>query len=499
MHPMQEGSSRKIKVAIIGGGIGGLTCVLALKHCEYLEIDLYEAAPVLSELGAGIAIWERAWEILQRLNLAEAFEALLSKPRDNEPALAFVERKGDQSDGFDFFHVVIKGGPITYHRADFQRTLLAAIPAEMRARFHLSQRLVSYKEREVSAPSPSELSDDSPLHPVELLFADGTKASCDVLIGADGVKSAVRRQMMTDVARHVRDGSWNSLQNNNTGEPLRIEEEAAEYERCIEPMFSGWIAYRGLVPTSVLRALMPEHRAILAPTHYWGKDKHLVAYPISQGKTVNIVAYVSRRDQEGMPFEGPWVTDCPRAELESEYARWEDEVRVLIQHIEKPPTRWAIHSVRPLKTYISRHVVLLGDAAHAMTPHQGAAAGQAIEDGYVLASLLSSGSCTPGTIPTLMRAYDTVRRPFGNAVQAACRRQGMHYDMNWPGAQEDPAWPHSFDDIKAEGDESVTRERLQGVMEDVVRGWEWEWTTSAEVERRKALEILNSTLSVGTN
>lgn len=127
------------------------------------------------------------------------------------------------------------GNLLTFHRADFQAVLLRRILTP--CRIHCSKRLRSYEQRHGG--------------PIALLFEDDTSASCDVLVGADGLKSAVRRSLLREKARRAQS------QNNWS--------EAADITALIEPVWSGTNAYRALVPADRLRSRQPNHRALTHP------------------------------------------------------------------------------------------------------------------------------------------------------------------------------------------------------------------------------------------
>jgi salicylate hydroxylase len=128
------------------------------------------------------------------------------------------------------------GHLMTFHRPDFQNALLRRLPPSYR--IHCSKRLRSYTQRQGG--------------PINLLFEDGTKASCDVLVGADGLKSAVRRSLLGEKAQ------WAQSENNWS--------EAADIAALIEPAWSGTNAYRAVIPADRLRARDPHHRVFRQPT-----------------------------------------------------------------------------------------------------------------------------------------------------------------------------------------------------------------------------------------
>ncbi|KAJ8461949.1 hypothetical protein ONZ45_g18110 [Pleurotus djamor] len=445
-------ASKKLSIAVVGGGIGGLTLAVALGNSTDFQVDIYEAAPSLTEQGAGITLWERGWEIITKLGIEPDMTARLQHPRGDSPALAFEFRKGDQEPGISFYQLFLKGvnfgGPISYHRADVQHVLLKHIANNPSCRIHLSHRLTSYTES---------------THGVSLTFHNGARARCDLLVAADGIKSVARKILMQDLAKQA----------------ATQGKDPSAYLGCVDPFFSGSVAYRGLVQSErfLSGTLSP---AYLDLRKYWGKNKHLIVYPISQGNLVNVVAFASDPNREDTPFNGPWVTNADKDEMYRNYAAWEDEVQVLLKLLDNP-TVWAIHAVKPLPTYVSNRVALLGDSAHAMTPHQGAGASQAIEDAYILACIIKDSFCATHTIPQALQVYDSIRRPFASRVQAASRHQGLSYEFNTPG----------FDHID-EVDPSALTSEMTNLMQPLIRDWEWQWNASAEADRLRALGLLES-------
>ncbi|KAK0502412.1 FAD/NAD(P)-binding domain-containing protein [Armillaria luteobubalina] len=417
--------NQKLRVAIIGGGIGGLTCAIALKGCKWLEVDLYESASILTEIGAGITLWHRTWTILKNLGLEKDFlEITDEKPRD-EPGPVFMFRLGEVASGFDLCELMSAGAFFAggFHRHDVQKVLLKNLPPGVKC--HLSHRLLSYSETKDG---------------IQLEFQNGRTALCNLLIAADGIKSIVRAKLMTKLYPEID-------------------------SKIIAPIFSGTLAYRGLFPVDELAKRWPGHRALKKRMMYCGKNKHIVVYPVSQGRFINVVAFSSVLSDEGKPFDGPFIAEANKDEMMSNFLDWEDEVKVLLQCIDNP-TVWAIHALNPLNLYASDRVVLLGDAAHAMTPHLGAGAGQAVEDAYVLGYLLSKSAATLESIPKVLAAYNKIRRPYGNYILTTAKSEGLLYEFNAPG----------FEYIRDGGDRLNPRE-MEDMMEKVKEGWAWAWST----------------------
>ncbi|KAI0821662.1 FAD/NAD-P-binding domain-containing protein [Trametes gibbosa] len=426
----------KFRVAICGGGIGGLTLAVALSRYRDIGVEVYEAAGQFKEIGAGVMIWARTWEILSLLGMAEDFARIAHAPPSSSPNIGFDYRKSDQpQEGSRFYLFEVPYGCIRFHRAEFLDVLVDHLPPGVA---HFSKRLIGYRtQQSASSPTPQ----------VELSFADGTIAACDVLVGCDGIKSVVRKQMLED---HVRQHSGDS----------RLLDH-------VEPVWSGSIAYRGLIPVD---RLVPqngvEHRTIRSPMMYCGKSKHVVSYSISAGSIVNVVAMASYPHLHHTVYPGPWVTECDPDEMMECFSGWEPEVVEILKCIKKP-TKWAIHELKPLPFYTRGRVGLLGDAAHAMTPHQGAGAGQAIEDAFILAELLGNTHTTLSTISRALQTYEHVRLPPANHVLRGSYESGNMYEFNGP----------LWDDIVRLGTQIGSQ-------------WDWLSATTPEEERQKALRLL---------
>ncbi|KAI8992893.1 FAD/NAD-P-binding domain-containing protein [Trametes punicea] len=424
----------KFRVAICGGGIGGLTLAVALSRYPNIRVDVYEAAERFKEIGAGVMIWARTWEILSLLGLAQDFSRIAHTPPSSSPGVGFDYRKSDQpEEGFRFYLFQVPYGCIRFHRAEFLDVLVKHLPSGIA---HFGKRLISHSAAPAIHGGYAEL---------QLHFADSSNATCDVLVGCDGIRSVVRRQMLED---HVYE---------HGGKPELLD--------LIEPIWSGTIAYRGLVPVDRLKGKDGEHRTIRTPMMYCGKNKHVVSYGISRGSMVNVVAMASRPRLYGSIYAGPWVTECTRDEVLECYSGWEPEVQELLKCITKP-TKWAIHELKPLPFCVQGRIALLGDAAHAMTPHQGAGAGQAIEDAFILAELLGHASTTLPVLPEALSAYEAVRLPMANHVLKGSRESGDMYEFNMP----------LTDDLSRLGPH-------------IGKQWDWLWETTPQGEREKAIEL----------
>ncbi|KJA23632.1 hypothetical protein HYPSUDRAFT_215178 [Hypholoma sublateritium FD-334 SS-4] len=443
-------SGTRLRIAICGAGIGGLTAAVALSRYPDIEVEIFEAAEKLAELGAGVGIFPRPWEVIKKLHLEEELLRYTeAKPTDG-PVPSFRYRRSDRAEGIEFYTLVTKGSLMTFHRPDFQNVLLRKLPSTYR--IHCSKRLRSYSQRQGG--------------PINLLFEDGTRASFDVLLGADGLKSAVRRSLLNEKVQ------WAQSENNWS--------EAAHITTLIEPSWSGTNAYRALIPADRLRIRDPHHRVFTQATQYLGKNGYIIAYPIANGRMVNFVAFKSQHHLEHSKYHEAWVCPTDKTEFLGMFRDWEPEVQALLDCVEKP-LRWAIHTVKPLNSFVSGNVAILGDAAHAMLPHQGSGAGQAIEDAYILGLLLGHPSTTRATLSRALQIYDDIRRPFSQRVQERSRLNGQYFTLS---CQE-----IDFNAIPEH--EMLTKLKILGKV--FTKNWEWAWMSSLGGSVEEAMRLIEST------
>ncbi|KIK50758.1 hypothetical protein GYMLUDRAFT_51025 [Collybiopsis luxurians FD-317 M1] len=305
-----------------------------------------------------------------------------------------------------------------------QATLLKHVPEI--CRIHLDHRLLRCEEKEDC---------------VKLFFKNDEEANCDVLIAADGIHSVVRELIP------------------NRG-----------------LFYTGTQVFRGLIPKEKMQKLYPDHRTIRDPVNYSGKNQHIVVYPISGGRIINVVAFFSKPEDEGKPMDDLEIRSATTEEAVDKFSGWEDEVTQLLKSIEKP-TRWVIRDLYPMETYVSRRIALVGDAAHNMTPHLGAGAGQAMEDGYILGRLFSEGGSARWD--RILQAYDLVRHPFGNMIQRNARAQGFNYELNAPG----------LENIKEKGQE-LSPEQISILRNAITENRSW-YENDADEDLARAVEFLN--------
>ncbi|KJA16000.1 hypothetical protein HYPSUDRAFT_193707 [Hypholoma sublateritium FD-334 SS-4] len=419
------------------GGLSLSAALHAFDRSNKLEINLYESAHHITEIGAGIGMWPRTWKIMQELELDEPLGHFLPSFPDNSEHVAWELRKSDQLEGVHIQDLKIKGTALGFHRADVQQTFLKKCdPASV----HVNKRLTSFEE--------------TPEGGVHLQFHDGSSATCDILVGMDGIKSVVRKGLLI--------------------------KQGLSHSASLDPVWTGTMVYRGLIEQAALEAIYPGHRTITTAL------MHLIVYPVQHedGKVlVNVAAFVGNPEKENTPYsEAPISATCEPEEILTAYAGWEPEVQALLKCLSQPK-KWPIGDLLPLDSYASGRIFVGGDAAHAMPPHQGSGAGQAIEDAYILAKLLTHPKSTKALIPKISEVYNSVRQPRGNSVLAASIRTGRLYEFLAPG----------FEHVQ-EGDTNIPFENLHEIAELVSKELEWTWKESAEADVAKALEMLAGSL-----
>jgi salicylate hydroxylase len=351
----------RIRIGIVGAGIGGLTLALALRQ-RGLAAEVYEQASELREIGAAVGLTANGTRELERLGCLDAIAAFSTEPSE----LIWREwREGRRIAAFP----IAQGGAyrtrfgapfIGIHRADLQRVLGAAHGLD---RLHLGHRLVSIKEWN---------------RVVQLHFANGNSAEVDILVGADGQRSIVRRYV--------------------------VGEERAAY--------SGTSGFRGIVPVRVLPSLPDSH----ALQFWMGPKAHLLHYPIGpSGSDINFLAVV---EGPSSWTEENWVAPVTHDEAIAAFKGWHPAVVEMICAVVHN-FRWGLFAVRPLQTWQRGRVVLLGDAAHGMLPHHGQGANLTIEDAITLAELLNT--CGFEEFDDAMQRYQTLRRVRTRIVQRSAR------------------------------------------------------------------------------
>ncbi len=404
-----------LRIGIVGGGISGVGLALGLCHHSHLQVQLFESASAFGEVGAGVAFGPNAVRAIAGLGLGEAYLQLADRPPEPWQDVWFEWRRASDA-GYLGSTIASGVGQSSVHRADFLDALVT----------HLPEGIAQFNKR---ATQVEQQGDE-----VRVQFADGTDYRCDLLIGADGIKSALRNHVL---------------------ESLGVAPQA--------PRYTGTRAYRGMIDSQRLREAYQAHgideHLVDVPQNYLGLDGHILNFPVRHGRFINVVAFISDRSQpeSTWPADAPWVSETSQREMLDAFTGWCDAARVLLECI-PAPTLWALHDLAELPGYAHGRVALIGDAAHAMLPHQGAGAGQGIEDAYFLARLLGDARANAGNLAELLETYDALRRPRACRVQRTSWETGELYELRDPvvGANEqalvevlatrfDWLWNHDLD------------------------------------------------------
>jgi salicylate hydroxylase len=341
-------------ILIIGGGIGGLTTALALLQ-RGLDVTVYEQAPVLREVGAGVQIGPNGTRVLYALGLEEALRRLQVLPPRRQLR---HWRTGETWNWFDLGAASVEryGTPhILMHRNDLHGLLVDAVRARKPDAIKLGMR----------ASAVAQTADAATVQ-----FADGQSAAGTAIIAADGIHSQIR-QCLFGLGK---------------------------------PEFIGCVAWRGLVATDRL----PPHLAQLLTTNWLGPHGHVLHYPVRRGELFNFISIVEREDWQ----VESWIVEGSRDELAGDFRFWHDDVHAFIDLIDTP-YKWALLARGPMERWTQGRVALLGDACHPTLPFLGQGAVMAIEDAYVVAACLAKNADDP---PRAFARYEDIRKERTSAV-----------------------------------------------------------------------------------
>jgi len=317
---------RAPRIAIIGGGIGGLAAALALER-RGAEVTVYEQSPVHSEIGAGLNLTPNAIKAFRALGIEAAIEGIGSGSEflviRSWKSGRFISRtrRGD-------FRKIFGAPNLTVHRADLLDVLRGALKTTA---IRLGARCIAVEGGDRAAAAR---------------FADGSAIEADIVVGADGIHSVVRNSLFgADV-----------------------------------PRFTGCICWRGMAPADAV----PGDINTRDGTMWMGPHGHVVHYRVRRGELVNIVAHF---DSDAWTEES-WTRECDVAEVMTTYAEWNAALTRLYPCSTRW-YKWALYDRDPLERWSKGRATLLGDSAHAMLPHLGQGAAMAIEDGCVLAAMVA--------------------------------------------------------------------------------------------------------------
>lgn len=360
-----------VRIAIIGGGIGGLTTAVALRHFGF-DPKVYEQAPALLDVGAAIAIWPNAIRVLQKLNLADKVIERAGEIK----AIQWLDHNGHLINRVSLGDIVVKSAAVALHRADLQEVLLDAVPQNS---VYLGRSFIDYSQTGKQ---------------VTVHFANGNSIETDILIAADGIHSKVRAKFLNDAP----------------------------------PSYRGYMVWRGIAENAP--ASLPPATAI----ELHGKGRRFGIGPVGSGRVgwwaasnaANTKATAEERSGDRKTWQnGEYISSKHTQETQRELLRLFDGWhRPVLQLIEGTPSgsilKTGAFDRRPSRLWGQHAITLLGDAVHPMTPNFGQGGCMAIEDAMILARCFEKYSAEEETL----RKYEELRRSRTLAVTRYSRVYG---------------------------------------------------------------------------
>lgn len=367
-----------LKIGILGAGIGGLTAAIALHRAGH-DVVVYEQSKQFLRVGADINLTPNAVRALDGLGIGEAVRSTAARPTHR---ISRSWDSGEETSRLEMGDTAEKkyGAPqLTIHRADLLAALAEIFPAE-RVRFAKRAEAIRQDGQGIT-----------------LKFTDGSFDRVDVLIGGDGIHSAVRTAMF-----------------------------GAE-----SPRFTGVVAFRAVVPATSVAAV-PNLQAF---TKWWGPnpESQIVTFPLNRGKDIFIFATTA---QESWHLES-WTTPGSVQELRDSYADFHGDARALLEACDEV-LKTALYERDPLPHWSKGNMTLLGDASHPMMPFMAQGAGMAIEDAVVLARCLEKVE-TLDAVADALQCYEQLRLERTSKIQLGSRGN------NWLRDGGNADWVYGYD------------------------------------------------------
>ncbi|KAH6672543.1 hypothetical protein B0J14DRAFT_483028 [Halenospora varia] len=417
-----------ITIAIIGAGIAGITLAIALsEHNPNLQLTIYESRLRFSEISAGVGFGPNAIQAMTLISpkITEAYESIKTSNLWPEKSNVWYDvRWGDGPKAGELIEEMKSEKGFTHcnaSRAQLLAKLVELIPKKVKVCF--GKRII-----DVAADEDDESAK------LRVRFEDQTDAFVDGVIGCDGIRSACRRILLGD------------------------EEPAST------AVYSGKYAYRKVV--DMKKAIQAIGNEVENRQMYLGHGGHLLTFPIRGGKALNMVAF---KDADKARWtQRQWVVPSSRQAILKDFAGFGEKPHKLLELIEDPE-KWGLFDTLPAPTYAKDAFCILGDAAHATTPHLGAGAGFAMEDAHLLSGLMTPELIkSPADLKYAFRVFDETRRPRCKDLIAKSRKQGQLLDLQ-----------------KKAGSE-ITEDELRRCV-TINQKWVWEVDLSCMLERAKVL------------
>ena len=367
-------------IAILGAGIGGLAVAIGLIK-RGVAITIYEASPMFSPVGAGIGLGPNALNAMDILDtrFREMYDQV--KTANEKPEFLhtifdamYAEEGFGEGGGWTGGRI---GAPYftrsSAHRKELLQIMERFVPRDT-VKFGKRAKAIFQSEKGVT-----------------IEFYDGEIVTVDALIGCDGVKGMTRQAVLGDIAPEQ-----------------------------VAPRYSGIYSYRGLIPIRDAKIILGRHAG--DAKWFMAREKGAVLYPITHGKEENFIFLITDKRQHALPTDV--AVPCSKAEMLKDLEDFDPRLRQLLDYAR--PLRWPIMHHLETETYYRGRICLLGDVAHASTPHQAAGAGQGLEDAVVLSHLLALVE-KPEQLESAFHAYDAIRRPRAQRVVATSYEAGIMY------------------------------------------------------------------------
>jgi salicylate hydroxylase/6-hydroxynicotinate 3-monooxygenase len=376
---------RPLSIAIVGAGMGGLAAAATLRQIG-IDVQVYEQATGFARIGAGIQMMPNSMKVLRGIGIEGRLREFSFAPYSH---LNRIGDTGEITRELPMPESLYDAPYLCMHRGDLHDALLSTIPAEI---VHTGKKFVGL---------------DYAGGRITLAFADGSRASADAVIGADGVHSTVRELMIG------RD----------------------------DPVHKGRIAYRGVFPAALMSGKDIVGRS---RTKWWGTDRHIVIYYTTRARSE--VYFVTSVPE---PFEGltreSWSAKGDVQQLRAAYEGFHEDVRAVLAAC-PDCHKWAILEREPLPRWSDGRVALLGDACHPMTPYMAQGAATSIEDAAVLARCLKA--VDGDDIEGAFARYEAHRKPRTTVIQAISSANTWMRE-----GSGDTSWLYGYDAWSAELDQ----------------------------------------------
>ena len=348
------------RIIIAGAGLGGLTAAGSLLLAGF-DVEVYEQASELGEIGAGVQQSANVTHVMRHLGVLESLRAVACQPPVTQFRI-FNTGEALQELSLAENHERRHGAPyLQLHRADFHRILAARVAELKPDAIHLGATATGFEEDE----------DGVTLH-----LADGRRVGGGVLIGADGIKSAVRRRI-AGLAR---------------------------------PDYTGDAAWRLTVPVDRFPAGFMDGKSSI----WVGPDKYAVVYFLRGGTLLNFVACVELAEW----IEESWTLKRPWAELKADFTGWHEDIHAIIDAADRDECyRWALNVYPRLETWSTARATLIGDAAHPTLPYLAQGAAMAVEDAAVLTRALQAAP----SVSAALQCYQSARLERTSRIVAESR------------------------------------------------------------------------------